>query len=279
MKKIIAAIDGLKYSESTIRYAIKLARQHEAHLVAVLLDDFTYHSYKIYELVGDDGVSVEKMEHAEKSDKELRAESKVKFKDACENAGVSYSIHHDRNIAIRELLHESLYADLLIINVKETLTHYEENKPTRFIRDLLSQALCPVLVVPEQYEPPEKLVLLYDGEPSSVTAIRSFSYLLPALKKLETEVLSVNTPRQTLHVPDNRLIKEFMKLHFPDARYKVVHGLPEVEIVRHLGKQEKNTLVVLGAYGRGMVSRWFRASMADILMEELNMPLFIAHNR
>lgn len=279
MKKIIAAIDGLKYSESTAQYAIKLARQNDAYLVGVLMEDFTYHSYKIYELVGDQGVSVERMSRFEKNDRELREESATKFKEACATTGVNFSVHHDRNIAIRELLHESIFADLLIIDSKETLTHYEENKPTRFIRDLLSQAQCPVLIVPQKYEPLEKIVLLYDGEPSSVTAIRSFSYLLPSLKKLETEIISVTSPKQNLHVPDNRLMKEFMKRHFPNAVYSVLQGMPELEILRHLKAQEKSTMVVLGAYGRGMVSRWMRASMADKLMQELKMPLFITHSR
>lgn len=37
-------------------------------------------------------------------------------------------------------------------------------------------------------------------------------------------------------------------------------------------------LVVVGAYKRGAVSRWLRHSMADVLMKELKVPLYIAHN-
>jgi hypothetical protein len=40
-----------------------------------------------------------------------------------------------------------------------------------------------------------------------------------------------------------------------------------------------NELVVLGAYRRSQISRWFKTSMADILMKELETPLFIAHNK
>ena len=45
MKKIIAALDGLKYSESVVKYAVYLAKQNSSHLVGVFLEDFTYHSY------------------------------------------------------------------------------------------------------------------------------------------------------------------------------------------------------------------------------------------
>lgn len=280
MKKIIAVIDGLKYSESTTEYAIHVAKKTDSHLVGVFLDDFTYHSYKIYDLVNEDGgINEEKHTRLDKKDEKTREESAGKFSKACQKAGLNYTVHHDRNIAIHELLHESVFADLLIIENKETFTHYEEKLPTRFIRDLLSEMQCPVLVVPQKYHPIDKIVLLYDGEPDSVYAIRTFSYVFSELKDLETQVVSVKNMKETLHVPDNRLMKEFMKRHFPNLVYTVLKGDAEIEIVKHLKDNDENLLVVLGAYNRGMVSRWFRHSMADVLMEKLNKPLFIAHHK
>jgi len=279
MKKIIAAIDGLKFSDSTVNYAVHLAREINAHLVGVFLDDFTYHSYKIYDLVSKEGgVNEEKQKRLEGKDESTRKESVTNFTKACREAGLNYSIHHDKSIALQELLHESIYADLLVIENKETLTHYEETIPTRFIHDLLSEVQCPVLVVPKKYKPLDKLVLLYDGDPSSVYAIRTFSYLFSELKYLDTEVISVKTPRQDRHMPDNHLMKEFMKRHFPQAMYTVLQGDAESEIIENLKMQQQNILVVLGAYERSRVSRWFKPSMADILMAETNAPLFITHS-
>ena len=278
MKKIIAVIDGLKYSASTTEYAVHVAKQTGSHLVGVFLDDITYHSYKIYELVDGSGyVNEEKMDRLQKNDDQTREEAARKFSIACQEAGINFSVHHDRNIAIHELLHESVFADLLVIESKETLTHYEERLPTRFVRDLLSEVQCAVLVVPEDFNPFEKAILLYDGEPASVFAIKTFSYLFAGIANLEVEVVSVKGIKDTLHVPDNHLMKEYMKRHFPKATFTVLRGDAENEIVKQLKGRNKNLLIVLGAYNRGMVSRWFRPSMADILMEELNKPLFIAH--
>jgi nucleotide-binding universal stress UspA family protein len=121
-------------------------------------------------------------------------------------------------------------------------------------------------------------VLLYDGAPSSVYAIRQFSYLLSGLASLPVTVLTIAPPEKSLHVPDNRLMKELMKRHWPHAEYEVHHGLAEEEIIRQLAREDEGTLVVLGAYRRGNLSRWFRESMADILMRETKLPLFVAHN-
>jgi Universal stress protein family. len=74
-------------------------------------------------------------------------------------------------------------------------------------------------------------------------------------------------------------MKELMKRHFPSARFTVLKGNAEEQIIKHLQKAGDQTLVVLGAYRRGTVSRWFRESMADTLMRGLKLPLFIAHNK
>ena len=279
MKRILAAFDGLKYSASTRDHAIAIAKQAGMHLTAVFLDDFSYTSYKVYQLITQDGVSEKKLKQLAKKDFETRKKAAADMENACRKAGIAYNIHHDRKIALKELLHESIYADLLIIDSKETLTHYEETLPTRFIRDLLAEVQCPVILVPKKYRPIEKIVLLFDGGPSSVHAIRMFGYLYPMADEFPVEVISVKGASRDLHLPDNKLMKEFIRYHFPKATYKILKGLPEIEIVKRLEGENRNTLVVLGAYRRGTVSRWFRASMADELMIELGSPLFIAHSK
>ena len=280
MKKIVAAFDGLKFSQGTCDYAIELAKMNNTHLVGVFLEDPAYHSYKIYELITEEGtVMDDKRAFLDEEDDRTIAASALYFENACKKASLEYTIHKDRNIAIQEILKESIYADLVIIDRSETLTHHPEEVPTNFIHDLLPDIQCPVLLVPHKFKPIDKLILLFDGEPSSVHAIKMLSYTMPELKKFSTVVVTVNEFRQKSHIPESRLMKEFMKRHFPTASFITLEGLAEAEIVRFLKEQKGEPLVVLGAYRRGKVSRWFRTSMADILMEELEFPLFIAHNK
>jgi nucleotide-binding universal stress UspA family protein len=279
MKKIIAAFDGLKYSAATARYAIQLASTDAAHITGVFLEDITYTSYKIYELLNKDGVSEKKLNQYKEKDRLTRLKATSSFENACQQAGVNYNSHHDKNIALKELLHESIYADLLVIDRKETLTHYDEKIPTRFIRELLADVQCPVLLVPQVYKPVEKIILLYDGEPSSIHAIKMFSYMLAGLQHLPAEIVTVKSQHKDLHVPDSKLMKEYIKRHFPKAAYTVLKGQPEQAITDYLKSQQQQAVVVAGAYRRGNVSRWFRASMADTIMKEVQLPLFIAHNK
>lgn len=278
MKKFIAAFDGLKFSESTASYAIQLAKQNGAHLVGVFLDDPSRTSYRIYDLIYEKaGLAGSTKRKWDKKDLKTRAKAVKTFETACQKAGLEYTIHHDRKVAIQDLLLETMFADLLIIDSRETLTNYPEKTPTSFIRDLLSHTQCPVLVVPHLFKPVGRLVLLYDGQPSSVYAIKMFSYLLPSLKTNATEVITVKSGDPSLQLPENALMKEFMGRHFPGAKYTVLKGQAEPQIVNRLKQPAGIPLVVLGAYRRGMVSRWFRHSMADTLMKDLRVPLLIAH--
>lgn len=280
MKKFIAAFDGLKFSEGTLYYAIYLAKHSNAHLVGVFLEDFTRHSYSIADITRYEGDEFERHMHdLNEKDKEERNESIDRFEQMCQSMSVNYTVHRDRNVALQELLHESIYADLLIIDGTETMTRYEEETPTRFIRELLSDVQCPVVIVPAQYRAINKIILLYDGEPSSVHAARTFSYLFDSANEIQTQILTVKSREESLHVPDNHLMKEFIKRHYPQAEYVVLRGDAENEITQFLHREKKDPLVVLGAYRRTKLSRLFKPSMADYLMQHLKMPLFIAHNK
>lgn len=276
MKKITAAFDGLKFSESTLQYAIDIARDTESLLVGVFLDDFTYHSYKLTDMVGEEGVSAVKVKSLIEKDTETRRKAVLAFEDTCTDAQIKHVVHHDKSIALQELIKETVYSDLLIIGAKETLTHFDEELPTQFIRDLLAEVQCPVLLVPASYQKIESIVLLYDGDPSSVYAAKMLSYMLPELKSLPTEIVSVKVDQTQNTFPQEHLINEFISCHYPEAKFNLLEGMPEREIIEYL-EERQNTLVVLGSYRRSMVSRWFKPSMADLIIKKTGLPLFSAH--
>lgn len=279
MKKIIVAFDGLKYEEATTEYAIHITKQIHAHLIGVFLDDIIYHSYRFAEVVVDGKVSNAKVKELDEKDRSVRNSAIERFTNSCQHAGLEFSVHHDRNVALRDLLHESIYADMLIIGKKENFTIFQDKYPSEFLQDLLTDVQCPVMVVPQKFKPLRSLVFLYDGAPSSVYAIKMFCNNLSSLSHLHATILSVKAEKESLHVPDGHLMKEFIKRHLPNAEFTVLKGEPENTISTYLHQQHEETLVVLGAYQRGRISRWFKPSMADDLIKHTGLPLFIAHNR
>jgi hypothetical protein len=259
-------------------YAIWLTKASNAHLVGIFLDEFIYRNYSVYNVVSTAEHPDEVIKELDEKDQTKRDEAVLQFKNTCRKAGINFSTHRDKSIAIQELKHESMFADLVIINEYETFTKHAEDAPTDFIKDLLGDVQCPVVVVPSTFEAIDKIILLYDGRPSSLYAIKMFSYLFGNLRELPVEVYTVKDHYMgSLRVPDNKLMKEFVERHFPSATYTVTKGNAEEQITGHLRGNNANQLVVLGAYLRSEMSRLFKTSMADILMKELDTPLFIAH--
>ena len=280
MKKFIAVFDGFNMSKSTLSYAIQLTQIADAHLVGVFLDEFIYRSYNVVKVMKTHSDYEKVMKELDAKDKKRRDEAAIQFEKACGKAGIRFSIHRDKGIAILDLKKESMFADLIVINEFEVFTKYKQPSPTRFMKDLLADVQCPVLIVPNSYKTVDEIVLLYDGGPSSLYAIKMFSYLLGNFMDLPVEVLTVKDHYMaTTRVPDNKLMREFIKRHFPNAKYNVKKGNAEENILAYLRDHKENELVVLGAYRRSEISRWFKTSMADVLMRELDTPLFIAHNK
>jgi nucleotide-binding universal stress UspA family protein len=277
MKKIIAAFDGLKYSESTALYALDIAKRYNGKVFGIFLEDFTYHSYNLSDLASDDYPEV-RAAYLNKTDAQTREFSIKHFANQCEEQGILYAIHRDKNIAIRDLLHETRYGDLVVVQNNETLTHYSESAPSGFIMDLLGKTECPILLVPPHYKKVEKIIFLYDGEASSVFAIKQFSYLMPGQRQTPVELLCVKRKGENQAIPDSSHMREWLKLYHDDVQYKIIVGDPNEEIVKYLREQISNCLVVTGAYERNAISRILHKSMADRIMNAVELPMFISHS-
>lgn len=278
-KKILVVFDGLKFSESVLNYAIQLTKETDASLIGLFLEETIYRSYDASEILRSHKNGEQVLKQMAQKDQEKREKSVKQFQKVCDQAGITYTFHRNTNVAINELKQQSIFADLIIINKNETFSRFTEKLPTRFIKELLTDVQCPVLLVPDRFKPLDKIILLYDGGPSSVFAIKMFSYLFTGLPNVPVEVFTVKENMVSTHLPNNDLVREFIKSHFPKAKYIVGKGDAEEQILAHLRYHKGNELVVLGAYRRSELSRWFKTSMADILMKELNTPLFIAHNK
>lgn len=280
MKKFLAVFDVFRMSASTMDYAIQVTKKADGHLVGVFLDESVFYGFNRAEEINLNKDLERAIKHLNKDEAKKRAEVNSLFKERCDKAGISYSIQKEESMTLRELKNESMYADLIVINQHETFTSLKEKSPTHFLKDFLSDVQCPVLVVPSIYKPVENFVLLYDGAPAALYAIKMFSYVIGNTQNLPVKVFTVKEKKKTGFImPDNKKIRDFTKRHFPKATFAVANGNAEQEITKYLSSLPKNQLVVLGAYQRSEISRWFKISMADVLMKELEIPLFISHNK
>ncbi|MBP6732234.1 MAG: universal stress protein [Chitinophagales bacterium] len=275
MKKILAIFEGTKYSDNTSKYAIDMAKRTGSMLVGVFIYDTRFTDYAYTYTFDQPFIGMADIERAHKEDFE-KIDLNIKlFNSACNEKGVHHKVHLDKGVPIHEVVRESAFADIVIIDSHTSLYGFGD-VPGHSLKEILADAHCPVLVVPVDYRPYKKVIICYDGQPSSVYAIKMFAYLFPELGQMKYLLVSVNEAAGN-HVKEGSNLKELMKQHFGDTDFLVLKGKPQEELMQLLNREGDDAIVVMGAYGKSAFSRLFHQSLSSRIIKETGLPVFITH--
>jgi nucleotide-binding universal stress UspA family protein len=277
MEKIMLAMDPVHINTQTIEFSCYLARLTGSRLIGVFLEDVL--SEPVYGELPQvvpvqAGVAADAMAGVTKP--EITDASIQLFRRACEARGVVSNIHRDRGTPLDEVIQESRFADLLVIDVDTSFSRKRGSVPAKFVKDVLQHAECPVIISPYTFHAIEEVIFAYNGSASSVWAIKQFTYLFPELKQKKAVIVNVKEKNDGA-IEEQYKIKEWLHHHYSDVDVIILPGDPSNELFAYL-IEKKNAVVVLGAYGRGWLSRLLKPSQAQIIVKTVNLPLFITHH-
>lgn len=203
------------------------------------------------------------------------ADDKLLFESACQNRGASFRINECYGDPLTDLLAESRFADLLIVDPEISFGNRRESIPSSFLKELLAKCECPVAIAPYSFDNISEIMFAYDGSASAIHAIKQFSYLFPGLSDCMLTILQVSDEKPAPLIEKKKLI-EFMQAHYSSIGYRIFEGKASDELFRFL-HDKKNMFVVMGAYGRRNLASLLKHSTADKLLQSVNLPIFIAH--
>lgn len=190
-------------------------------------------------------------------------------------AGVKFSFS-ENVLSLEDMLHESLYADLIVADARIDLAGLQPAPLDFSIKDLLADGHCPVLLLGPGRMPPDRILLCYDSSHTSLFSIRQFAYLFPSFRRRPAILLQAISGEK----PDDEvreLLMDWLPLHFDDVRIEMLGGKAPDVLEAFIGSLEGHSLVVMGAYGRSAVSRLFRRSLADRVLNKTSASLFTTH--
>ena len=182
-----------------------------------------------------------------------------------------YSIHHIKGVAANEMIRESLFADVVLTDGNLSFAD-NDGWPSAFVKELLENAKCPVIVTPFQFDEIDEIVFAYDGTDSSIFAIKQFIYLFPEFSEIKITLLQVLSDEDD-DITEKEKLKELLMRHYDTVHYDTLQGNAEIELFKKFLTQ-KNKLLVIGAYGRKKI---FGHSTADILLKTTDLAIFITH--
>jgi nucleotide-binding universal stress UspA family protein len=275
-KKILLAMEGTRFSTSTLKYGIEIAKESDSLLVAVFIRDLKYAGFIYPTMMGQPPADNTGYAILMKEEREIINKNFKLFNDKCAKEEIAHHVHLDEDAPIAGLINESAYADLIITDSKMNISSLFPDNPSSSLSDILVDAHCPILVVPSTFHPIKNITLSYDGSHSSAHAIKMFNYLFPEWSERKTTLLSVEVQKGT-HLKENTNIRELMGRHYNNVEYQVLYGNVVKEITKYMKHNSSDSIVVMGAYGRNALSRLWHQSLANMIIKEAKVPVFIAH--
>jgi hypothetical protein len=277
MEKILLAIDAQYLDENAVYFATYLARLTRSNLTAIFLQDLI----KQEELVlkaGEEGSAVDVVLIREGANDqelaELRDQNILLFRELIKRAGVPATIYLDKGVPARDIVAESRFADLLVIDAATSFSASYEGLPTRFVKGILQEAGCPIVISPESFDGDiENILFCYDGSKASIFAMKQFSYLFHELKSKRAKVIDLSVGG---FPEDKGRITEWIKYHYNDVEWIDTEPEAATALFNYL-LRKKNDFVVMGAYGRGLLASFFEKDPEEGTARTTSLPIFVAH--
>lgn len=266
----------MKYSDSAVEYAVDIAKDDNALLVGVFLHDMSYLAISYTYRWASPMADVWEMDYKPDPADEEKIKANVSiFSAKCEEIGVRYKVHINRGLPVEELLMESTYADLMVMDARLAFRNVTDDEMSAQFIEMLTEVQCPVLVTPSKFEKIDNVILTYDSSPSSAYAIKMYSYVFPEWRNYPTKLVTVKSEEEKLS--EKHHIQDLLHEHFSSVEMEILTGNARKELLDHLKKYTNNTLVVMGAYGRPAISMLFKKSLANSIIREVMVPVLIAH--
>ncbi len=270
MKIVLLILNGNLSAEHLINKAISLSGSSHCFFHAVFIN----HSPDLneYDYIFPNDLALTRNRTSQKIIKEEDAavlkDNMGLFEVQFNAAKLDYRIDADEDMTLGKLLHLSSFADFILIDGTHSASHYH-------LADLLANAHCPIYLVSSSYQQPEQIVLAYDGEDTSIVAIKTFAQLFIELKDLPA-TLAYSTNDNSPELPERKYVEEWLSRHYNKVKIEILTGNAS-EALPDFIRSIPNSLVVMGSFGRSALSRFFHKSLASVVLEESPCALFIAH--
>jgi hypothetical protein len=272
MKKVVYLADVKNLSKSVFRFITNLHEKEPFLLVASFFHPLSYKHLLSTTLSEEAEPFVEytKEEHHE------FIKAIEEFEEFCIKQNIEYRIHDEsHNWNRQDLVMETRFSDLLVVSEELFFASVEKEQPNRFLKDVLHNAECSILLIPEEYEPVKSVVVAYDGKRESVFALKKLCETFPDYTSLPIEIFYwVNKTDD--EIPGLDYLEEFVGRHFTNANLREAFFDPS-EYLSDWVKSKKNTLFVSGSFSRSWLSTLFKKSFTAEVIRKHAALVFIAH--
>lgn len=219
MENILLALNTNAPEESAFEFACYLSEVTKAKITSVLLESLETEDGHIHETAC--ASCMEKMNSGSvlKSNTANNIFSDIRNK--CTDKGFRFSHYHEDVVSVKEMIKDSRFADVIVIDGAKLFIQGCKNIALTFVKNVLKQSECPLIIAPSVIENIEEVVFLYDGTASSAFAIKQFTYLIPQFHNKRVNTVMVNIAQDQSEESRYRF-KEWLKEFYIDLHFEEV---------------------------------------------------------
>jgi hypothetical protein len=278
MQRILVALDAREINLNTLDFSCYIGRLTKSNITGVFLENLVTEN-KLLIKEGYDATYLgwgpdEADPEYQKKMEQLRGNIVV-FQDYCAKKEIPCDVLCKKGTPARELIKESRFADLLITDAQTCFDKRFKGSPTTFEKTILKAAECPVMIAPDRFNRIDEIIFCYNGSRNSFFSIRQFDYIFPELMEKNIILLAVNISGEA-NLPQAEKLKEWFFSRNAHLHFEFRQGKPEDELFNYM-LQKKNSLVIMGSFGRSSLSRFFKRTTANNILKTNHLPVFITH--
>jgi len=273
IKRILVPLDSSHYTENAIKYAIMIAKKHNASITGMTVLDITAIEKSVGSVPLGGIYWAEKLEEAKIAEVNNRLSLvEKKFAESCFGNNVNYNLEASKGIPSDWILKKAKFYDLVIMGMR---TYFELENPDKAgdtIKKVLNHSVVPILIVPENYVNIQNVLVAYDGSMQATRALHGFIHL--------ARVLNFNI--KLLNSTPDKEYAEFLKTNLTE--FFEAYGINNVEFI-HTEKNiidiidaefyRENDLFVIGAHSKNTVKEFFIGSLTNYLIDNYDKPIFL----
>jgi nucleotide-binding universal stress UspA family protein len=277
MEKMLVVIDPLKVNRNLLDFALDIGQQTKSAITGLFMERAFSDKLVEKDLHGFPVAFTEnKTAKYRLSIKAEIEETLSDFERKCMDRRIPFVVHRDFGVPVDDVVAESRFADLMLIDAGNEPYKTSENTPTAFVREILRKSECPVILAPAHPGDIHEIIFCYDGSRNAMQAIRRFSNLFPQYKDKKLIILEVLKDEKEDRQADKRL-KEWVGNHYCHFQHEIRKGTVRQILFDSVFKKE-NIFIVMGSFGRSALSILFKKATAESLIKLTTQPVFIAHD-
>ena len=244
MGRVLIIVDNQEMSSNVLHLAVNGIKEGREHLyIGLLINQF-------------ENSTISQNESFISSNPEIsEAEEKTinlgnSFQNDFLSEGIASKICLGECLNIKEIVKETAFADLLIIDSLTFADYLMETDRFQYLRGVFEKVQCPLLVIPSNFKDFHEIIILKDSEEKVVRAVKSLkSTLTQSLRNAEVSLIGI-VPNKEEEFQDEKRLMDFLKQYFRNVGIMLTPDEPFEEVAMDLIIKSQMPLVVMAGFDK-----------------------------